>query len=182
MQNRSRLRKLLGTGLGAQILGILLMLPTFAGYARDSDSGQPARYIDPSQAGPVNGLGIEQQDIVAMTDQMVKGMLASPGWMDRKTAPRIIIDAEYFKNEEAARTNKRLITSRLRISLNKAARNRLVFVGRHFADMVEKERALKAADVVDKGTIKRERAVAAGDFRLGGSMPTLDSVNNDGVM
>jgi hypothetical protein len=62
------------------------------------------------------------------------------------------VDGEFFHNESAQAINKNLITDRLRIGLNRAARGRMVFVGRHYAGMVQQERDLKRQGVVDVGT------------------------------
>jgi hypothetical protein len=83
---------------------------------RDDREGAPARacassgpnpsgvqtvQFDPGTKGPVQGVGIEGQDIVAMADQMVRDMLANPMIAGRQPAPRVILDAEYFRNESA---------------------------------------------------------------------------------
>ena len=105
--------------------------------------GSPTTYQDPGTRGPVSGVGIESQDIVGMTDRMMRDLLASPTLVGRLTPPRVIIDAEYFANESASRLNKNSITDRLRVSLNRASQGRMVFVGRQFSDMVARERDTK---------------------------------------
>ena len=112
-----------------------------------------------------------------MTDQMVRDMLASPAFANRSAPPRIIIDSEFFRNESSSRINKNMITDRMRVYLNRAAGGRMVFVGRHYSDMVEKERALKRSGQVDAGTIRHTKATAGADFRLGGRITSLDAVS-----
>jgi PBP1b-binding outer membrane lipoprotein LpoB len=136
--------------------------------------GAPTTYQDPGTRGPVSGVGIEAQDIVSMTDKMMRDMLATPALAGRPTAPRVIIDAEYFANESASRLNKNSITDRLRVSLNRASQGRMVFVGRQFADMVARERDLKRQGVVDTGTTGLAKAQMGGDLRLGGRITSLD--------
>lgn len=150
----------------------------------DSSPGRPTVYEDVNTPGQVAGVGLESQDVVGMTDAMIGDMLAAPVLSSRRTAPRIIIDSEYFRNESSTRINKNIITDRLRVNLNRASQGRMIFVGRHYSDMVEKERELKrindggrGAPVVDSGTIRRTKSTLGGDFRLGGRITTLDAVN-----
>lgn len=143
----------------------------------DNAAGRATIYEDVrSSSGAVQGIGIESQDIVGMTDQMMRDMLANAMLAGRATAPRIIVDSEYFSNESSSRLNKNMITDRLRIELNRASNGRMVFVGRQYAGMVESERALKREGVTDGGTIRHTQGTAGVDFRLGGRITSLDQV------
>jgi hypothetical protein len=141
----------------------------------DNTAGAPTVYIDPTTSGPVKGVGIESQDIIGMTDQMLRDMLSQPRLANATTPPNVIIDSEYFHNESSSRLNKNSITDRLRIGLNRAAAGRMQFVGRHYADMVAKERELKRQGTVDRGSLPAARAQKGGDYRLGGRITSLDS-------
>lgn len=145
----------------------------------DNVQGKPTVYEDVSTTGRVGGVGIESQDIVAMTDKMMRDMLANPMLTGRSTPPRIIIDNEYLRNESTSVVNTNMLTDRLRIELNRAANGRLVFVGRHYADMVQQERDLKRDGAVDGGTIRQTAAQAGGDFRLGGRISSLDAIDRN---
>jgi PBP1b-binding outer membrane lipoprotein LpoB len=151
----------------------------------DTSPGRSTVYEDVGSIGRNQGIGMESQDIASMTDKMVGDMLATPALAGRKASPRVIIDSEYFKNESSTRINKNIITDRLRVELNRAANGRMIFVGRHYSDMVERERALKrdaaratGDPMVDKGTLEATRTTLGGDFRMGGRITTLDSVNS----
>ncbi|MBI3446139.1 MAG: penicillin-binding protein activator LpoB [Magnetospirillum sp.] len=141
----------------------------------DNSAGSPTTYIDPGSMGPVKGVGIESQDIIGMTDQMLRDMLAQPRLANAQVPPNVIIDAEYFYNESSSRLNKNSITDRLRVGLNRAAAGRMQFVGRNYADMVQKERDLKRQGTVDKATLPAARAQKGGDYRLGGRITSLDA-------
>ncbi|VAX31716.1 hypothetical protein MNBD_NITROSPINAE05-170 [hydrothermal vent metagenome] len=144
----------------------------------DSSPGRPTVYEDVNSPGRVAGIGLESQDVASMTDKMIGDMLATPVLANRSAPPRIIIDSEYFRNESSSRINKNIITDRLRVNLNRASKGRMIFVGRHYAGMVEKERALKRGTaVVDRGTIKASKLTLGGDFRLGGRITTIDAVD-----
>jgi len=138
-------------------------------------AGTPTTYQDPGSVGAVRGVGIESQDIVSMTDQMMRDMLTQPKLANASVPPNIIIDAEYLVNESSSRINKNAITDRLRVNLNRAAQGRMQFVGRQYADMVQRERNLKRAGVVDNATLAQARAQKGGDYRLGGRITSLDS-------
>jgi PBP1b-binding outer membrane lipoprotein LpoB len=133
--------------------------------------------IDPSIRGPVAGIGIEGHDIVSMTDRMARDLLAQPHVSRRSAAPRIVVDAQHFRNEGAQIINRNTITDRLRVNLNRAAAGRMVFVGRENAAMVEHERELKRIGKVDTGTTGLARAQFGADYRLAGRIAALDSRN-----
>lgn len=137
----------------------------------------PARPVDPGVPGPVSGIGIESHDILAMTDQMVRDMLSSPDLAGRSKAPRVVVDSEFFKNAGSQAINRDLITSRLRVNLNRASQGRLTFVTRANVNMVAEERDLKRQGVTDVGTTGLTKAVAGADFRLTGEISTLDARN-----
>ena len=143
----------------------------------DNSAGRATVYEDTRSPGKVQGVGVESQDIMAVTDQMMRDMLSNPQLMNRDVSPRIIIDSQYFTNESSSRINKNMLTDRLRINLNRAANGRLTFVGREYADMVEKERDLKRMGVVDGGTIRSTQATAGADFRLVGRIMSLDAMD-----
>lgn len=143
----------------------------------DNSAGRATVYEDARSPGKVQGVGVESQDIMAVTDQMMRDMLSNPQLVSRDVAPRIIIDSQYFTNESSSRINKNMLTDRLRINLNRASNGRLVFVGREYADMVEKERELKRMGVVDGGTIRATQATAGADFRLVGRIMSLDAMD-----
>jgi penicillin-binding protein activator len=139
--------------------------------------GIAPQVLDPAVRGPVGGIGIESQDIVSMTDQMMRDMLANPRLARAAAAPRVIIDAEYFANEGAQPINRNVITDRLRVNLNRASQGRMTFVGRQYSGMVQHERDLKRNGVTDVGTSGLVKAQAGGDFRLGGRIASVDARN-----
>lgn len=136
---------------------------------------RPVTYQDVSSPGIVSGVGVESQDIVSVSDAMVRDLLADPQVMKMPRAPRIIMDAEHFKNESTQRLNKNLVVDRLRINLQRASRGKLAFVSRESAGMVNAERELKRQGVTDSGTAGLTRAQAGADYRLVGRISSLDS-------
>jgi len=150
---------------------------TGGGTTVNNSRGSATIYNDLRETGPVAGVGIESQDINSMTDQMMRDMLSNATLAGRTPAARIVIDEKYFRNESSSRLNKKIITDRLRVSLNNGAQGRMIFVGRHFSNMIEAERGLKRDGMVDGGTIRKTEATAGADYRLGGNITSLDSVS-----
>src|SRR5690554_447406 len=99
----------------------LLIMTGCSSTKIDNSKGRATVYEDARSPGRVQGVGVESQDVMAMTDQMMRDMLGNPYLMNRDTPPRIIIDSQYFTNESSSRINKNMLTDRLRINLNRAA-------------------------------------------------------------
>jgi PBP1b-binding outer membrane lipoprotein LpoB len=138
-------------------------------------SGLHTVNVNPAVAGPVKGIGIEGQDIISMSDQMMRDMLASERLVQPQgKSARVIIDAQYFSNDSTQPINRNIITDRLRVALNRAAAGRLQFVGRQYVAAVESERALKRSGTTDIGTTGITKATLGADYRLGGRIASLD--------
>lgn len=146
----------------------------------NNSRGSATPYVDPQAIAPgvSSGVGIDSQDIVSATDQMMRDMLSNPVLAGQSSPPRVIVDSKYFYNESTTRINVNTITDRLRINLNRAANGRMIFVGRQNVNMVEAERELKRSGVVDGGTIRKTQATAGADYRLSGRITSLDAVSN----
>lgn len=139
--------------------------------------GMDAHYVDPDQEGEISGVGIDSRDIIAMTGKMMADIMKTPIFFQAKTPPKVIIDAEYFKNQGATRIDKNLITDRLRTELNRAAAGKLTFISRESMNMLMKELALKQSGITGDENQEAESKVYAADYRLGGRISTLDKVN-----
>ncbi|MEZ5653250.1 MAG: penicillin-binding protein activator LpoB [Burkholderiaceae bacterium] len=126
------------------------------------------REIEVSSKGSVAGVGVESSDVVRMTDAMMRDMLATPELSNRASPPRVIVDAEYFVNDSSQAINKRAITNRLRVALNRASKGRMTFIARNYTQMVSHEMALRG---------QSGNPVATADLRLGGRIVSMDSRN-----
>jgi len=141
--------------------------------------GHPTHYEPPDTPGRVQGVGLESQDIISMTDRMLRDILASPVIINSsELPPRIVVDSEYFSNASATVIDKNLLTDRLRTHLNRAADGKVIFIARHHADMVEKERILEVDEVVSGGTKGETKAAVGFDYRLGGRIMSLDAIDS----
>jgi len=150
------------------------VIPTTAS-AEAQRRGSQSRDLDPEMRGPVQGVGIESRDLLAMADQMVRDILAMPEIAGRAVAPRVIVDSKYFTNESTQRINRNLITDRLRTNLNRSSDGRMIFINRRNAAMIEEERELKREGVTDVGTTGMTRAQFGADFRLTGNIASQDA-------
>jgi penicillin-binding protein activator len=150
-----------------------------ARHANPSGAAVPPVEVVLGRQGPVAGVGVEGRDIISMSDQMARDILASRQVVGAGgQPPRVIIDAEYFRVEGSQPINKGLITQRLLVQLNRAAQGQLRFVGRRHAGMVAEERALKRDGQTDVGTKGLTKAQLGADYRLAGTFMTLDSRSN----
>lgn len=131
---------------------------------------------DPAMVGPVQGVGLEGHDIVNMSDQMVRDMLANPQIGGNPASPRVIIDAEYFNNESAQRINPSIFTDNLRVNLQRAANGHIRFVSRESFDMVAGERDMKRTGVTDAGTLVSAKAQLGADYRLRGRITSTEQI------
>ncbi|MCI3131786.1 penicillin-binding protein activator LpoB [Phenylobacterium aquaticum] len=139
--------------------------------------GSATVYRDTTSPDGVKGVGTESQDIVSMSDAMVRDLLTVPELMNRPTPPRIIVDPKFFRNESSEIIDKALITDRIRVNLIRSAQGRMRFIGREYAAAVEEERDLKDSGKVDVGTTGRTKAQAGADYRLVGRIGTRDAVD-----
>ena len=53
----------------------------------------------------------------------------------------------------------------------------MIFVGRQYADMVEKEKKLKSQGIVDRGSTPTAAKTFGGDYRLGGKITSIDAIS-----
>lgn len=165
------------------ICSALVLLSACASTGVNNSAGRATVYEDVRTSSPiVQGVGIESQDIVAVTDRMMRDMLSNQLLAGRTPAPRVIIDSQYFTNESSSRINKNMITDRLRIELQRAAQGRMLFIGREYSGMVEAERALKRDGVTDAGTIRSTRGTAGADYRLVGRITSADAVDSSSAL
>lgn len=157
------------------LVGAGLFVQGCASHGRNA-GGQRVVYEDPGTVGRVAGVGFESQDLVSVTDRMVRDMLANPAIGGAPLPPRVIVDSQYFRNQSSSRVDPDLITDRLRALLNQSATGRLVFVGREYAQAVSAERSLKRSGATDDGAQGRVAQMAGADYRLGGRITSLDAV------
>jgi penicillin-binding protein activator len=168
------MRWIIGWAVAALVLTTIGCVDTRPGEGR----GRPTVVEDPNTPGRVQGPVLSSEDIISMTDTMMRDILACQKVVSQSnTAPRIVIDSQYFRNESSTPLNKNLLTDRLRVNLNRAAGGRLVFLSRADAAMVEDERTLELQGVVTDGTRGKTKPALGWDFRLSGRIMSQDAKN-----
>ena len=120
-------------------------------------------------------VGIEGEDIIAITDAMMRDLLQVPLLAAAAPPPRVVIDAVHFTNDTIQRINRNLIPDHLRVGLARSAKNRLAFVGREHRQVVAAEYDLKRGGQVDRAPRVAMTRQAGADCRLVGRISTLDS-------
>lgn len=159
-----------------------------ASCAAAGPGGGGGSYVAPMTVDPtatlrgISGIGVESQDFAAMSDKMVRDLLATPMFGNAGTPPRVIIDDTRFKNESSQTLNLALLVDRLRIELMRASSGKMLFVSRQNVDLVEKEKQLKAAGKVDAGSSDTKRAIAGADFILIGKIASQTTINQKSGM
>lgn len=134
-------------------------------------------YSDPNEAGAATGVGIESQDISAMVDRMARDILSTPQIANAAKPPYVIVDDAYFENQGTTPINKRMITERLMIDLNRAAAGRMYFVEAQAEAMVVRERERKRDGEVGSGSLSKVQRIAGADYRLTGAIMDQNVVN-----
>ena len=155
----------------AAALGAATGCTTVGTGVANKPSERPTRYVPVDSPTPGTGtIGIESQDIVSMTDKMVRDMLSNPRLVQQGDAAVVIVDHEYFVNDSSQRLNKRLIVDRLRNELFRAANGRIRFVARHADKMVRDEQERRRQGLV---TGEAKRTLPTAGYRLTGRFQNL---------
>ncbi len=140
------------------------------------DTG-PSVYEDPASPGALVTLGFGSQDIISLTDQMMRDILAHTFWRRRGSPPRVIIDRNCFTNQGSGYLNLRLITDRLRVELNRAARGRMIFVSPYLYEF-----QLHKDDPFGRQMASRGLYPHGAAYRLCGNITTIDIRSPNGMM
>ncbi len=144
-------------------------------------------YEDETTPGEISDVGFESQDIVSMADRMMRDILANPFWRksggsnDQTPSPRLIIDSTCFTNEGTNPINLNMITDRIGVELNRAAKGRMIFLARELIQAVEKERTLKRQGVISHGAVTGSDLPMGADYKLCGNITTLDKISGDRI-
>lgn len=136
------------------------------------------RDVDPGQAGTVRSLGPESQDVIRLSDLMVRSLLESSTIKNAAAPPTIVLLP--MENNTRFAFNKEVFTTKLKGELNKTADGRLRFVARDLLEDINAEREAKRAGEVDYNPDLRTRAVAGADYFLAGRVDGLSSASRMG--
>ncbi|HVS51796.1 MAG TPA: penicillin-binding protein activator LpoB [Opitutaceae bacterium] len=165
------------------LAGAILALGLAAGCATDAGvrnpAGRPVTEMRPDEHGAVAGTGIESQDIVTVTDQMARSILAIPQIAHAAVAPTVVL--EPVQNNTRFPINKDIFLTRIRSQLNAKAMGRVSFLDREMMKTLERERDLKRTGQVTASADPNVTEFAGADYFLTGKLDGQTTRNSAGT-
>jgi curli biogenesis system outer membrane secretion channel CsgG len=163
--------------LGAMVMASALLTACGTTTVYENAPPRQTNYRDVQSPSAAGGIGVNANDVVSMTDDMMRDLMTSGLWTGRDQPPRVMISSSDIRNESSARINKNVITENLMNNLIRVSHGRVIFFNRDFQVQINKERKLKREGVVDSGTIRLAQATSAADYLLTGKITSMDQVN-----
>lgn len=142
-------------------------------------SGAGVTRLDASEQGFVAGTGVESQDIVAVTDQMARGMLSIPQISQAAVPPRVVLLP--VENNTRFPINRDMFLTRIRARLNSQAQGRIIFLARDRMTALENERTLKQEGQVTSSSDPNLREFSGADYFLTGRLDGASTRTSRGV-
>lgn len=142
-------------------------------------SGIGVTRMNPDETGFVAGTGIESQDMVAVTDQMARSILAVPQIRDAVQPPVVLL--EPIVNDTRFPISQDIFLTRIRVLLNTKAQGKATFVARENLEALERERELKQQGAVTTSTSPAGVHYLGGDYFLTGKFQGMTTTNAQGT-
>lgn len=142
-------------------------------------TGVPVTEMRPDERGFVAGTGVESQDLVVVTDRMVRSILGIPEIARAPVAPRVALDP--VVNDTRFPINKDIFTDRIRIELNKHAMGRVRFLARDRMATLERERELKQTGQVTASADPNVTEFRGADYFLTGKLSGMTTRTSAGT-
>jgi penicillin-binding protein activator len=142
-------------------------------------SGTPVTEMRPDERGFVAGTGVESQDIVRVTDTMVRSILGRPQIVNAQGVPCIVLDP--IINNTRFPINKDIFLARIRAELNKKAQGKVTFLARERMQALEKERSMKQAGQVTASADPNVVEFKGADFFLTGALEGSTTRTKEGT-
>lgn len=142
-------------------------------------SGVSVTRMNPDEQGFVAGTGIESQDLVAVTDKMVRSILSTPQIANAATPPVVVLDP--VDNQTRFPINKDIFLTRIRSELNSKAAGKVTFLARERMAALEKERNLKREGAVTSTTDPNVQEFKGADYFLTGILQNLSTRTTAGT-
>ncbi len=163
--------------------GLAAATAVLAGCATDAGvrdpAGVPVTEMRPDERGFVAGTGIESQDMVAVTDQMARSILAIPEIQRATTRPYVVL--EPVVNNTRFPINKDIFLTRIRTQLNARATGRISFLDRDMMRTLERERALKQSGQVTASADPNVVEFRGADYFLTGKLDGMTTRTSAGT-
>ncbi|MBI5155079.1 hypothetical protein HZA57_07565 [Candidatus Poribacteria bacterium] len=151
-----------------------LILVTMSGCRKSFD----IRDVDPGKAGKVRALGPESQDVVRVSELMLRSLMQSPTIVQAEHPPTIAMLP--MVNNTRFAFNQEVFSTKLKGELNKRSGGKMRFIARDALDDIEAEREAKREGAVDYDPELRTRAMAGADYFLKGRVDGLSSASKKG--
>jgi penicillin-binding protein activator len=142
-------------------------------------AGTPVTRLNPDERGFVAGTGVESQDLVAVSDQMARGLVGIPQIAGARTPPCVLL--EPVVNATRFPIDKDLFLTRIRAELNEQAAGRIRFLDRAMLATLEHERDRKRTGQVAAGAEPPEDGFQGADFILTGELQGLSTQTTAGI-
>jgi PBP1b-binding outer membrane lipoprotein LpoB len=159
-------------------VGVMLLV-SCASKGVKNPSGTGVTEMRADEKGFVGGTGIESQDLVAVTDKMVRSILDVPPVKTAGQPPIVVLDP--VVNETRFPINKEMFLTRIRIQLNSKSGGRVQFVARERLAALEQERAMKQAGQVTSSSDPNRVEFRGGDYFLTGKLQGLTTRTSQGT-
>lgn len=155
----------------------LASIIAMTGCAVSGDGGFPAgrlpARVNVDEPDRASGLGPESQDLVAIAERMARSLVRVPEIANTDGAPKVIL--EPVINETRFPINKDIFLTRMRVTLNRNARGRMIFLGRTRIAALEKERELKRGGLVTGGAAATVNEFLGADYILTGRLQSISA-------
>lgn len=158
---------------------LLLLLIYSVGCATDR-SGRDVTVLRPDEAGYVQGLGIESQDLVAVTDKIARTLLAFPELTNSASVPRIFTDS-VLNETRFTRINTDVFLTQIRAELNSKCAGRMRFLARDRMPVLLDERDKKRRGELTSSSDPHVQEFKGGDYLLTGKLQGLTSKTSKGT-
>lgn len=142
-------------------------------------SGAAVRELRPDERGRVAGLGVESQDMVAVTEKMSRSILGIPQIAQAQAVPRVVMDP--VENKTRFPINKDIFLSRIRVQLNSKATGKVIFLARDRMDALKKEQELKRTGQVTSSSNPNVVEFKGADYFLTGKLEGMTTRTSNGT-
>ncbi len=137
------------------------------------------RDVDPGQAGRVRSLGPESQDVLRVSELMMRSLSADPAISEAAVPPTIVMLP--MENNTRFPFNSGTFTTRLQALLNRDSKGQMRFVDRGIYEDILRERQGKREGEFDYDPERRTLATAGADYFLKGYVEGLSAASREGM-
>ena len=142
-------------------------------------SGTPVTELKPDEAGTVRGTGVESQDLVSVTDKMVRSILNVKQIANATTPPLIVLES--VRNDTRFPINRNIFLTRISGQLMSKAQGKVLFLARDRWETLQKERELKRQGQVTASSDPTVQEFKGADYFLTGSLQGISTRTGAGT-